>query len=441
MKTKTILIKNSIIFTGGSSKKLLKGYDILIEDSKIKKIFKSASKNIKADKIINAEDKLIMPGFINVHMHFYSSFARGLNKINPSKDFVEVLNNLWWRLDKKLDYDAIYYSSMAALIQAIKKGTTTLIDHHASPFSIRGSLFEIEKAVRRCGLRACLCYEVSDRDGEKKALEGIKENYEFIKYSNEKNDNFIKSLFGLHASFTVSNKTLEIASDIGNSLNSGFHVHCAEAISDQIDCQKKHKMRVVERFEKFSILGEKTILAHCVHINEKEKEILRRTQTQIAVNSQSNANNAVGISDIIGFSQKEILYGLGTDAMTVNMMEEMRAALWLCHLKNSNPSVGFSEVTKTLENNVKIALKYFERIGEIKEGNFADIIMVDYRPTTPLKEDNFMGHLIFGISQSNIDTTIVNGNVLMEKGKLNFIDEKEVARKSEEKAKKIWNLF
>lgn len=437
-----ILIKNSLLFKGYLSNELINNACIYIEDGIVKKIFNNKDNKIKAKKIIDANGRLVMPGFINTHMHFYSTLARGLNKIKPSKDFMEVLKNLWWRLDKKLTKQAIYYSAIIQLITAIKKGTTILIDHHASPFSINGSLFEIEKAVRQTGLRASLCYEVSDRDGEKKAEEGIRENYEFIKYTQKTDDNFIKALFGLHASFTLSDKTLLIASDIGNSLNAGFHIHCAESIKDEEDCIRKYKMRIVERFNKFLILGPNTILAHCVHINEKEKEIIKITNTNVVLNPQSNANNAVGISDIIGFANKNITYGLGTDAMTVNMMEELRSSLWLCHLKNSNPSAGFMEIANLLKNNIKIASNYFKNVGEIKEGNYADIIIMDYYPITPISSDNFYGHLIFGVSQSEVLTTIVNGKILMENRELKInIDEKEIAHKSREIAKKIWSKF
>jgi len=443
MKNNSLLIKNANIYTGGISKKLLKGYEIYIEDGRISKIFKSGTKKINVKKIINADNKIVMPGFINIHMHFYSTFATGLNKINPSNNFVDVLNNLWWKLDKKLDSKAIYYSTLAALINAVKHGTTTIIDHHSSPFSIRGSLFEIEKAVTRCGLRCSLCYEVSDRDGDKRAEEGIKENYEFIKYVKNKNSNFIKALFGLHASFTLTDKTLAIASDIGNSLDTGFHIHCAEDVTDQKDSIRKYSMRVVERLNKFMITGDKSIFAHCVHLNEKEKDIIRMTSTAVAINPQSNANNAVGISDIKNFAKENILYGIGTDAMTVNMMEELRAALWLSHLKNKNPNptLCFNDVSKMIENNVIIANRYFKGIGEIKEGNFADIIIIDYYPCTPLRENNFSGHLIFGISRQRVDTTIVNGNILMENKEIKFIDEKEVGEKSIKISKKIWDTF
>lgn len=436
-----ILIENATLFTGGENGRVLSKRNILIENSKISKI-SSKKIQVKDAKRINADGRVVMPSFVNAHMHFYSTFARGLYKIKPSKNFVEVLENLWWRLDKKLTLDSVYYSTMVVLLEAIKKGTTTFIDHHASPYAISGSLSMIEKALRDTGLRGILCYEVSDRDGRKKAEEGLKENYDFIVHTQKKNDNFIKAMFGLHASFTLSNETLEIASDLGNSLNAGFHIHCAEAESDEKHCIKNYGMRVVERLNKFLILGENTILAHCVHINDREIEIISRTRTNVVINPQSNLNNAVGIADSVGFINKQIMCGLGTDAMTVNMLEELRVALWVSHIKNNNPSTGFNELVKIFSNNYKIASKFFKNTGEIKEGNYADIIITDYIPSTPLNDNNFYGHLIFGISQSAVDTTIVNGRILMENKKLKVnVDEKEIYSKSKELAEKLWRKF
>jgi putative selenium metabolism protein SsnA len=383
-----------------------------------------------------------MPGFINAHMHFYSTFARGLGKAAPSRNFLEILNNLWWKLDKQLTNADSYYSAVIPLINAIRKGTTTIIDHHASPFAITGSLAAIEKGVRETGLRAALCYEVSDRDGEEKAREGIEENAAFIAAAQAKDDNTIKGMFGLHASFTLSDKTLEEAAYRGHKLGAGFHVHTAESQADQIECESHHKLRVVERLRDYGVLGRKSIAAHCVHVNEKELEILKETGTAVVHNPQSNANNSVGIADVTAMAAKGVLVGLGTDAMTVNMLEEVRCGLWLQHLK-TDPSQGFMEEANALvTNNAVIANRYFKGLGELKAGFAADIAIMDYMPPTPLDESSFLGHLVFGISQSTVDTTIAAGKVLMEKKVLKLdLDEEEVSRKSLELAKKLWKKF
>jgi putative selenium metabolism protein SsnA len=439
---KNILIKNALIATLGAGNKLLKGHAILVEDGLIKKIAPQKSFKGKYAKVIDGAGKLAMPGFINAHMHFYSTFARGLGCAKPSRNFTEVLENLWWRLDKKLTNADSYYSALIPLIDAVRKGTTTVMDHHASPFAAKGSLKAVEKAVRETGLRASLCYELSDRDGKEIAAAGLEENTEFIKHASALKDNRIKAMFGLHASFTVTDATLEEAAYRGHTLKAGFHIHTAESQSDQLYSEAHYKMRVVERLEKFGILGPKSIAAHCVHINEKEMEILARTRTAVAHNPQSNANNAVGIADIVTMAAKGILVGLGTDAMTVNMMEELRAAVWLQHLKH-DPSQGFAEsVAALLSNNAEIANRQFKDVGALKEGWCADIILLDYYPPTPLGADNFNGHLVFGLSQSAVDTTIAAGRVLMENKKLKLnLDEEEISKKSSELAKKLWARF
>ncbi len=437
----TILIKNGIIITLGENNRVLYDHAILLENNLIKSIAPTKSFTGKYDKIIDASGKIIMPGFINAHMHFYSTLVRGYGKAAPSSNFNEVLKNLWWRLDKKLMLEDCYYSTLIPAIDAIRKGTTTLIDHHASPFAIAGSLSRIADAINEIGLRASLCYEVSDRDGNKIAEEGLKENTNFIKSCKNGNQNRLKAMFGLHASFTIGNSTLEKAVTIGRDLDVGFHVHTAEAISDQLHCESEHKMRVVERFQKFGILGPKSIAAHCVHINEREIEILAETNTAVVHNPQSNMNNAVGVADIIKMNSSGVLVGLGTDAMTINMMEEVRSAIWCQHLSQKNPSVGFVEALSTLLfNNAKIANRYwYPYIGELKDGYAADVILIDYFPPTQLDESTFLGHFVFGISQSTVDTTIVNGKVLMENHKLKIdIDEERINAHARECASKLW---
>jgi putative selenium metabolism protein SsnA len=442
MATKSILIKNGIIATLGEKNKVLTGHALLLEDGLIKKLAPQKSFKGKYGKVIDAAGKLVMPGFINAHMHFYSTFARGLGKADPSKSFVEILNNLWWRLDKQLTNADSYYSAAIPLINAVRKGTTTIIDHHASPFAITGSLAAVEKAVRETGLRAALCYEVSDRDGKEKAKEGLEENSAFIAACQQRKDNMVKALFGLHASFTITDETLEEAAYRGHKLGVGFHIHTAESQADQLHCESHHKLRVVERLRDFGILGRQSIAAHCVHVNDEEIEILKKTETAVAHNPQSNANNSVGIADVANMARRGVLVGLGTDAMTVNMLEELRCALWLQHLKH-DPSHGFMEVANALlVNNAKIANRYFKNVGELKPGYAADIAIIDYMPPTPMDASNFAGHLIFGVSQSTVDTTICAGKVLMEGKKLKLdLDEEEVSRKSAELAKKLWSRF
>jgi putative selenium metabolism protein SsnA len=440
----TLLIANGTVVTLGELNRVIEDGAVLIEDDKIKKLGKTADLKGSYDKVIDARNKVVLPGFINAHMHFYSTMVRGLGKIEPAVDFVDVLKKLWWRLDKQLVLDDCYHGALIPLIDSVKKGTTTLIDHHASPFAVTGSLEMIARAVRQVGLRASLCYEVSDRDGKDIAMEGIRENTAFIEKCNSRTDDYIKALFGLHASFTISDETLRQAVDAARGLETGFHIHVAEAASDQAYALKHFGMRVVERLHKAGVLGPKTIAAHCVHIDEHEMDLLKETDTSVVHNPQSNINNAVGVADLIAMTGKGIRVGLGTDAMTVNMLEELRQALWIHHLAQANPSVGFMEAMTTLTiNNAGIAGRYWDMgIGELREGYAADIILMGYYPPTPFGADTFLGHLAFGLSQTTVDTTIVGGRVLMEDRQLKIgVDEEEVAAQSRKLASRLWERF
>ena len=446
--SKTLLIKNGTVITLGAQNRVLEKHCVLVKGDRISRIAPSESfasaQSAQYDEVIDAHGKLILPGFINTHMHFYSTLVRGLAKAKPSKNFVEVLENLWWRLDKKLTLDDSYVSALIPLIDAVKKGTTTLIDHHASPGAVRGSLDGIARAVKEVGLRASLCYELSDRDGAQVTEDGLAENIAFIERCKKENDPRLRALFGLHASFTISDKTLARAAEAAQSLNAGFHVHTAEALSDEEHSLQTFGMRVVERFKKFGILGPNTICAHCVHVDEHEMDLLAESKTAVVHNPQSNMNNAVGIANVIQMTEKGILVGLGTDAMTVNMLAEMRCGLWAQKLRHQDPSVGFMEILSTLPfNNARIADRSWNLgLGELKEGGAADIILMDYFAPTPFSSENFLGHLCFGIAESQVDTTIASGNILLRNKQLCLgLDEERVAAHARENAKRLWDRF
>ena len=437
----SLLIENGTVLTLGKTSRVLRGHSVLIKNGLVARVApKKAIKNFRGKRIV-ATGKVVLPGFINAHTHFYSSFARGLTNARRSRDFNQVLRHLWWRLDSALTTEDCYYSALIALLGSIRHGTTTLFDHHASPRAVNGSLEAIEQAVRETGLRACLCYELSDRDGARIANEGLAENARFIRQCQRQNDSRVKALFGLHASFTISDATMEKAATFGHELRTGFHVHVAEAQSDQDWALRRHSKRVVERLKKFEILSPLSIAAHCIHVNRREIDLLAETRTVVVHNPQSNLNNAVGIANIVELAKRGVLVGLGTDAMTPNMLEELRVGLWAQHLRAENPSVGFGEVTSALfANNPRIAGRIFGlRFGEICEGTAGDIAIFDYDPPTPLQNGDVFSHLVFGISQIEADTTVVGGRVLMENKQLVLnLDEAHVNARARELARDLW---
>ncbi len=439
-----LLLVNGTVLTLNPASPVLTNKAILIKDGLIDKILDKEEVIAYQGETLDMSGKVIMPGFINAHHHFYSTLVRGLGKAAPSKNFNEVLENLWWRLDKKLLADDIYYSAIISVIDAIKHGTTTIIDHHASPGFVTGSLDLIAKAVLEGGLRANLCYEVSDRDGEKISKLGIEENINWLKKVEKESNGSLKGLFGMHAAFTLENKTLETISELTAGKGWGYHLHVAEALSDEEFSLKHFGKRIVPRLNDFGLLNDKSIAAHCIWVDEDEMRMMAEKGTAVVHNPQSNLNNAVGIADVVKLTANGLTVGLGTDAMTINMMEEIRVAMWAQHLKQENPSSAFMEIANTLlKNNAVIANKYWDNsLGMIAEGKAADLIAIDYYTPTPLDDMSWIGHIIYGLSQCTVDTTIANGKVLMWNKQLCLdIDEEAIAMKSEECARKLWERF
>ena len=437
-----MLITNATLITWGTTNRILEKHALYIDGDRIVDLGPSAELRAKYPSVseIDARGQYVTPGNICAHTHFYGAFARGMAITGePPRDFPEILDRLWWRLDKVLTLDDVRFSALGCLIDAIRHGTTTLIDHHASPYAIEGSLDVIAEAVEQAGLRACLCYEVSDRDGTEKAKEGIEENLRFIRSTIRNPKPAISATFGLHASLTLSDATLDACR---NTHDGGFHIHAAEHEADQIDSLKKSGLRVIERLNKFGVLGPHSIVAHAVHIDQSEADLLRETQTWVTHQPRSNMNNAVGAADVEELLRMGVKIGLGNDGFSNAMWDEWKAAYLYHKAARRDPRrmSGATVAEMAITNNAALARVFFPQasIGVLAPGAFADIIFVDYHPTTPMTVDNLPWHIIFGFESSMVTTTICGGKVLMKDRRLLFLDEAEIASRSRELAKKAW---
>jgi putative selenium metabolism protein SsnA len=393
---------------------------------------------------LDASGMLVAPGNICAHTHFYGAFARGMGIPGQSpEDFPQILERLWWRLDKALTLEQVRYSALVCLVDAIRGGTTTLIDHHASPSAIDGSLDVIAGAVREAGLRACLCYEVSDRDGLEVARAGIEENARFIGLAPEWGG-LLAATFGLHASLTLSDKTLDEAVAVARSLDTGCHIHVAEGVADVQDCLRKHGVRVVERLRRRGVLGPKTIAAHCVHVDDSEMDTLLESGTKVVHNPRSNMNNAVGVARVPEMLARGIPVGLGNDGFSNNMYAEMKAAYLVHKLAKKDPRVmGAADVLEMAStNNARIAGCLFARpLGVLAPGAYADIVLLDYLAPTPLTEQNYPWHVVFGIDGAHVDTTIVAGKVLMRGRRLLTLNADAIYAEARQQASQLWETI
>ncbi|MBQ6346324.1 MAG: putative aminohydrolase SsnA [Clostridia bacterium] len=392
---------------------------------------------------IDAHGGVIMPGLINAHTHIYSGLARGLSiRGNNPTSFLEVLEGTWWNIDRHLTLDMTRASACATILECIRNGVTTIFDHHASFCEIPGSLFAIKDVAKALGMRACLCYEVSERDGEEKCEQSIRENAEFARWARSEDDDMIRAMFGGHALFTISDETFEKMVKANDGMT-GFHIHVAEGMNDVYDSLRNYGCRPVNRLLYNGILGEKTLLGHCIHVSPAEMDIIRQTGTMVVNNPESNMGNAVGCAPVLQMLAKGITVGLGTDAYTHDMLESLKVFLLIQRHNAVLPNVGFSEAMAMLfDNNRQIAAKYFrEPLGVLKRGAAADVIVMDYPAFTPFSEANADGHILFGMMGRSCRTTVINGRVLYRDRAFVDIDEERINAWTLEQSRKLWGAL
>jgi putative selenium metabolism protein SsnA len=397
-------------------------------------VAKSRSTNLT---VIDAGGRVVLPGFINCHMHLYSQFAKGIS-VPRMSSFGEILEKLWWKLDRALTEEDVYYSALLGLIDSIRSGVTTVFDHHASYGFIRGSLGTIARAFLKTGVRGSLCFEVSDRAGDKKRDESIRENAAFLEKCQRhlKTDRTypLRGMVGLHASMTLSDHTLAESRREMDNYNVGAHVHVAEAVED---------VRAVKRLYNEGILREGTIAAHCVHVNGSDLDILKKSGTFVVHNPQSNLNNAVGVAPFLKMNKKRIPVGIGTDGMSASIVGDVKLASVLHKIVARDPAVGFVETKRSaMETNSAIASEMFGfNIGSLKKGSAADVIISDYIPQTPLTNANIWGHMLFGVMNLPVRTTICGGKILMKDFEIKAVDEENIIVEAKKCAKRLWNRF
>lgn len=435
------LIGNGRLFTRDEKNSFFENGAVVWTDNTIVEVgdFETLKKKYADAEFIDAKGGVIHPAFINTHEHIYSALARGLSiKDYAPNGFLEILDGLWWTIDRNLDNDLTKLSAEATYLECIKNGVTTIFDHHASFGEISGSLFAIEEAARDFGVRSVLCYEISDRDGKEKAHAAIKENVDFAKHALSLKDDFIKGMMGMHASFTISDETMELCRK-EKPKEIGYHIHVAEDILDLHRCLKEHGKRIVDRLYDWDVLGEKTLLAHCIYVNPHEMDLIRDTNTMVVHNPESNMGNACGCPPTMEIVHKGILTGLGTDGYTHDMIESWKVANVLHKHHLVDPGAAWAEVPEMLfQGNARIANRYFEKkLGVLEKGAAADIIITDYIPPTPMNAGNLNGHMLFGMNGRSVVTTVGNGKILMKNRELQGIDEERCLAKIREGAARL----
>ncbi|MGE0090183.1 MAG: amidohydrolase family protein [Bacteroidales bacterium] len=375
----------------------------------------------KGTEIIDCKGKYVTKSFAVGHHHAYSALSRGMGapKKNP-ENFYEVLKYIWWTLDKCLDSEMVEYSALVTAMACAKAGSTFVIDHHASPFAVKDSLDIIAKAFEKVGISHLLCYEISDRDGEEIAQQGLDLTKSYLKNH--------QGLIGLHASFTVGNETLKKATDLMSQFNSGIHIHVAEDSFDQKQCIEKYKIRVVERLNEFGVLNSsKSIFVHCLHLNDNERELIKNASCWVAQNTESNLNNNVGYFKSIGLGDRIML---GTDGMHSDMLQSAKSSFFV---GQGFDKIDYPASYKRFRNaNNYLAFNKFKGDGD------NNLVILDYNTPTEINQSNFLGHFIFGINSNHITDVISNGKLIVKNRQIQTVNEEEILVTSRKLANKLW---
>ena len=438
-----IMFGNGVVVTRDAQRPLINGGAVAVGDDGLISALGPTQKlrrEYPGAHFVDARGGLIMPGLINLHHHAYYTLARGLRpRPGAGKGLPALLEGRWWRLDKAMNLEDVYHGAAAAFLECVRSGVTTVFDHHASYGAVTGSLSEISRAADELGLRACLCYEVSDREGESKCRAAIQENVDFIREASRRGDGMRCGMMGMHAGFTLSDRTLEACME-ALPATSGCHIHVAECLEDTTHSLQTYGKSVVRRLRERGVLGRKTLAAHCIHLNWEDVQILRETDTAVIHCPRSNMCNAAGAADVTEYSRARVGLGLGADGEAADMLGELAAASALCRHSSQNPDAGFEELPRALfTSNAAFANRFFETpLGVLKPGAAGDVIVLDYRPPTPLTAENLDLHLLAAAGTARVSTTAAAGKLLMEYGVLLCADEEKLLDGARKQAADLW---
>lgn len=424
MTDSTILIKNAIILNPGENDCLKTTSSVLIKDDIIAEIGDNITE--KADKVIDGEGKILMPGLINTHTHLSMTLFRGLAD-DLSLD--TWLNDYIWPVEAHLNGYYCYIGALLGAVELIKSGTTTFSDMYFY-------MEDVARAVDESGLRAVLSYGMIDFADEEKRRAEIAANVDLFKNCNNAAEGRIKVFFGPHAPYTASKELLDEVRDLASKFNTGIHIHVAETQKEVEDILEQTGKRPFEYLDDIGFLGPNVVAAHAVWLSEEEIDIIMDREVKISHNPCSNMKLASGISPVANMLSHDICVSIGTDGASSNnnldLIEEMKTASLLQKVATLDPKVLTSEETVAMATiNGAHTLGLENEIGSIEVGKKADLILIDTDEANMTPDSSCISsNVVYAAKGSNVDTTICNGKILMENRKLTTLDEEEIYKKA-----------
>jgi putative selenium metabolism protein SsnA len=405
--------------------------DLRIDGDKIVERGAGLSSSSSGEEVLDLGGALVLPGLVNAHTHLYSALARGMpGPRDPPRSFVEILERVWWRLDRALDEESVHLSGLVGAIEAARSGTTTLLDHHASPSFVAGSLTTLRRAVEEVGLRSVLCYETTDRNGLDGRDAGIAENRGFLATGPT---GLTRGMVGAHASFTLSDDSLERLAATVREAGSSLHVHVAEDRADVEDSRARGATGVVERLRGHGLLARRTLLVHGVHLTAAELLDAQASGAWMVHCPRSNMNNGVGHAKTPAFRRA----ALGTDGLDGDMLAEARAAY--LKMRDAGRADALDAALGMLVGGHRLAAAFFGvPLGALERGAPADLVVLDYPLPTPLTPGNLAGHLLFGLDRSHVRSTMVAGRFVLRDRRVTTVDEAAVFARARPAAAALW---
>jgi putative selenium metabolism protein SsnA len=404
--------------------------DLRVEDDRIVERGRSLPLR-QGEEALDLAGALVMPGFVNAHTHLYSALARGMpGPAAAPRNFREILERVWWRLDRALDEETVALSALVGAIEAALSGTTLLIDHHSSPGFIRGSLATVKRSIESVGLRSALCYEVTDRNGSEGRDQGVEEN---VAFQRDGQTALTRGMIGAHASFTLSGESLDRLAEAVRETGSSLHVHVAEDVADVEESRARYGGSPTDRLDRHGLLGARALLAHCVHLQPAEVQDVHTKGGWIAHNPRSNMNNAVGSAPTRALRRA----ALGTDGMDGDMLAEMRAAF--LKMREAGRDDAYGAAVEMVAGGHRLAAALFGRpFGKLDVGGPADLVVLDYAPPTPLTTDNLAGHLLFGLDRHHVASTMVAGRFVVRDRRVVGVDAGDAFARARAAAPGLW---
>jgi len=420
-------------------RRVLTNTDLLIEDSVIASIGKGLKE--KTDRVIDGTGRMVLPGFICGHTHLYGIMLRGAPMdIKPTTDFLQILDRIWWKVDSAFVNEDAYASALASCFEFVKSGTTCFADTYSGPGSVEGVLDEIAKGVTEVGIRGILAFEATERNSKEEGERGLKENVRFLKKLQKTPHDLLYGMYSLHASFTLSDELIQKTREQADQLPAPLTIHTSEGLIDVYHNIERYDKRTVERLFDLGILGSDVVLAHCVHVNQDELELIRGSGATVAHNPMSNMNNAVGVSPVKEMYELGIPVCLGNDGFIFDAIENIRTAYLIHKVHHLDTRVTTpKQVIEMATINGAQVYGLADKLGSIEVGKQADLVMLHPNPrVTPILPGGVYGYIVYGCTAHDVEHVLVNGNQVVEDHQVTSVKQEEVEKALDRVVPALW---